>query len=312
MPSTSQPTQGMRVGLVLHPHSDALPVAEKIVRWASSHGAEVLVEEKDAARSPDGVRGVPVGELAQRADALVSLGGDGTMLGALRLAAHQPVPVLGVNLGRLGFLVEVEPGELDAALDRIEGGNFTIEEHAAAVLSDGREERVAFNDIALARVPGEGQVQAGLAIGGRSAGWYRCDALVIATPHGSTAYSYGAGGPVVSPALDALIVSVVAPISGIGRPVVISAAEPLRLQILEQSGPPAVEVDGIVVRRAAPGEALDVHLRPAAGRVVRLDPERYERRKQIKLSLMDLPFLPSEMRDLVPRPGTVPDRGVDD
>jgi hypothetical protein len=121
---------------------------------------------------PDGVSAVAADELAQRADALVSIGGDGTMLGALRLVAGRPVPVLGVNLGRLGFLVEVEPDELTTALDRVEHRDFTIEEHGTVVLSAGREQLVAFNEIALMRVPGDGLVQATLVIAGRPAGRY--------------------------------------------------------------------------------------------------------------------------------------------
>ncbi len=93
-------------------------------------------------------------ELAAQADAVVSLGGDGTMLGALRLVARRPVPVLGVNLGNLGFLVEVQPDELTGALDRLERRDFTIEEHSALWL--GGDEAVAFNDLALVRVPGDG------------------------------------------------------------------------------------------------------------------------------------------------------------
>jgi NAD+ kinase len=291
-----------RIGLVLHPRRDTMAVAERIARWAFSHGSEVLVDEKDAARCPpEGVRAVTSDELAGEADALVSIGGDGTMLGALRLVARRPVPVLGVNLGRLGFLIEVEPEELDGALDRIEAGEFTIEEHDAIVLSDGAEERIAFNDVALARVPGDGPVQAAVTMEGRPGGRYRCDALVVATPIGSTAYSYAAGGPVVSPSLDALIVSVVAPISGISRPVVISGDETFELAIVDGSGEPALEIDGVVVRRARAGDMLGVGLRQAAGMVVRLDPDRHRRRNQLKLSLLDLPFLPEEMQDLAPR-----------
>jgi hypothetical protein len=85
----SPPKPSVRIGLVLHPSRDAMPVAEKIARWARSHGSELLVDAKDAARAPDGVRPVPEDQLAQQADALVSLGGDGTMLGALRLAARR-------------------------------------------------------------------------------------------------------------------------------------------------------------------------------------------------------------------------------
>ena len=258
---------GGRLGLVLHPRSDPTPVAQKLMSWALSHGKEVIADVRDAARYdlwPDGPS------------------------------------VLGVNLGSLGFLVEVQPHELDAALDRLEAGDYTIEEHSAAVLTDGCDESVAFNDIALASVPGEGAVQASLTVQGRASGRYGCDALVMATPIGSTAYSYAAGGPLVSPMLDAVIISPVAPISGISRPAVISAAEPIALALVEGSGHPALQVDGTIIRRMQPGEALEIRLRPRAGLVVRLDPESYQRRSAFKLSLLDLPFLPGEMRDLLP------------
>jgi NAD+ kinase len=294
------PKPSGRLGLVLHPRSDPTPVAEKLTSWARSHGKKVIADARDAARLPDDVEPVSEAQLVDQADALISLGGDGTMLGALRLVAQRPVPVLGVNLGNRGFLIEIQPHELDAALDRFNAGDFTIEEHSAAVLKDGCDQSVAFNDIALASVPGEGVVQAWLTVNGRPSGRYRCDALVIATPVGSTAYSYAAGGPLVSPMLDAVVISPVAPISGISRAAVISAAEPIALALLEGSGQPALQVDGTIMRRMQPGEALEVRLRPRAGLVVRLDPERYKRRSEIKLSLLDLPFLPEEMRDVLP------------
>jgi NAD+ kinase len=289
-----------RLGLVLHPRSDPTMVVEKLTSWARAHGKQVIADARDTARLPAGVEPVSGAELIEQAEALISLGGDGTMLGALRLVAERPVPVLGVNLGNLGFLIEVEPHELGAALDRLETGDYTIEEHSAAVLTDGGDEATAFNDIALASVPGEGAVDASLTVMGRASGRYRCDALVLATPIGCTAYSYAAGGPLVSPMLDAVIISPVAPISGISRPAVISAAEPISLELLEGSGEPALQVDGTIKRRMQPGEALEVRLRPRAGLVVRLDPERYQRRSGVKLSLLDLPFLPEEMRDLLP------------
>jgi NAD+ kinase len=289
-----------RVGLVLHPRRDSRPVVEKLTSWARAHDKQVIVDARDAARLPGDVEPVSEGQLVEQAEVLVSLGGDGTMLGALRLVAGRPVPVLGVNLGSRGFLVEIQPDELDSALDRLDAGDFTIEEHSAAVLSDAGDESIAFNDIALASVPGEGAVQASLAMMGRTGGRYRCDTLVIATPIGSTAYSYAAGGPVVSPMLDAMVISPVAPIAGISRPAVISAAEPIVLALLEDSGEPVLQVDGTIVRRMRPGEALHVRLRPRAGLVVRLDPDRYERRSEVKLSLLDLPFLPEELRDLLP------------
>jgi NAD+ kinase len=289
--------QAGRLGLVLHPRTDPAPVAEKLTSWARSHGKRVIADAREAARLPDDVEPVSEAQLVDEADALISLGGDGTMLGALRLVAERPVPILGVNLGNLGFLVEIEPHELDAALDRLETGDYTIEEHSAAVLTDGSDESIAFNDVVLGSVPGEGAVEASLTVMGRGSGRYRCDALVIATPIGSTAYSYAAGGPLVSPMLDAVIISPVAPISGIARPAVISAHEPIGLELMEGSGQPALQVDGTIVRRMQPGEALSLRLQPRAGLVVRLDPDRYQRRSAIKLSVLDLPFLPDEMRD---------------
>jgi NAD+ kinase len=289
--------QSEQLGLVLHPTRDPTPVVEKLTGWARSHGKQLIADARDVARLPDDVEPVSEAQLVDQASALISLGGDGTMLGALRLAAQRPIPILGVNIGSLGFLVEVEPHELDAALDRLDRGDYTIEEHSAAVLTDGGDESVAFNDIALGSVPGEGAVEASLTVMGRPSGRYRCDALVIATPVGSTAYSYAAGGPLVSPMLDGLVISPVAPISGISRAAVISAHEPLALALLDGSGQPALQVDGTITRRMRPGEALEFRLRPRAGLVVRVDPERYQRRSQVKLSLMDLPLLPDEMRD---------------
>jgi NAD+ kinase len=294
------PKPCQQLGLVLHPRIDPRPVVEKLTSWARSHGKQVIADARDAARLPEDVVPVSDGQLVEQADALISLGGDGTMLGALRLAAPRPIPILGVNLGNRGFLVEIEPDELDAALDRLGTGDYTVEDHSAAVLMDGGDELIAFNDVALASVPGEGAVQASLTVMGRASGRYRCDALVVATPIGSTAYSYAAGGPLVSPMLDGLIISPVAPIAGISRPAVVSAAEPVALALLEGSGEPALQVDGTISRRMQPGETLEVGLRPRAGLVVRLDPERYQRRSEVKLSLLDLPFLPEEMRHLLP------------
>jgi NAD+ kinase len=282
------------IGIVLHPRRDPGAVATSIVEWARSHGSRVLAGPEDAVRC-----GAEASDdLALEVDALVSLGGDGTMLGALRLVAKRPVPVLGVNLGNLGFLVEVEPDELPQALDRLERDEFTVETHSALELRAGDTETVGFNDVTLLRVPDDGVVHAALAVGGQRMGRYRCDGIVVATSIGSTAYAYAAGGPVVSPLLDAVIIAPLAPMSGIARPMVVSADEPVALTLMDGSGRPAVEVDGRVLHRTAAHETIEVRLQPAAGLVVRLDRDRHQRRTQVKLSLLDLPFLPDELRDL--------------
>ena len=291
------------IALVLHPSRDPGHVLDAIGSWAASHGSRLLMRPEDAARWDGDVAVVSGSELAERAGAVLALGGDGTMLGALRLVARRPVPVLGVNIGSLGFLVEVQPEELPEALDRLDRGEFTIEEHSALWLGDS--EAVAFNDLALVRVPGDGVVEAALAVGGQRMGRYRCDGLVVSTSIGSTAYAYSAGGPVVSPALDAVVVAPLAPLAGISRPMVTSVDEPLRLTLEPGSGCPAIEVDGTMHRRTGVEEVLDVRLMRGCGQVVRLDSDRYQRRNQVKLSLLDLPFLPDELRELA-SPGEAP------
>jgi NAD+ kinase len=296
-------TAATDIALVLHPRREPGQVVETIDSWARAHASRLLIRAGDAARWSDDAEAVSDDELVARADAVVSIGGDGTMLGALRLVARRPVPVLGVNLGNLGFLVEVQPSELMEALDRLQRRVFTIEEHSALWLNG--DEAVAFNDFALVRVPGDGVVEAALEIGGQRMGRYRCDGLVIATSIGSTAYAYSAGGPVVTPALDAVVVAPLAPLAGISRPIVTAAEEPIRLTLTEDAALPAIEVDGTLLRRAEPGEAFDVRLALGCGLVVRLDSDRHQRRNQVKLSLLDLPFLPDELRELSP-PGSLP------
>jgi NAD+ kinase len=275
-------------------------VVASVVRWAQRHDAEVLVSSAEFHRVGSEVRAVEADELARTCDAVLSVGGDGTMLGALRLVADRPVPVLGVHLGRLGFLVEVQPSDLDTALDRIAAGDFVLEPHSALRIVLGDAALVAFNDVALVRQPGRGSLAAAMAVNDVRYGYYRCDALVVATAAGSSAYSYAAGGPLLSPSVRGIVVTPSAAMSGISRSLVLSEDDRLRLELLAEAGELAVEIDGNPLRAARPGDALDVSVQSDAGLVVRLDPEVHRQRSRVKLSLLDLPLLPDQLRELLP------------
>jgi NAD+ kinase len=294
--------EAMRVGLVVHPRRDVSPQAATIAEWGREHGVEVVAREADAARLGDGITPVTEQEFVDTSTGLVSLGGDGTMLGALRLVADDPRPVLGVNLGNLGFLAEVEPDDLPVALDRLRAGEYTIEPHPCLDIRLGGDRFLAFNDLALSRVPGAGFVEATLTVSGNRHGYFRADALIVATPTGSTAYSYAAGGPVVSPAAVGMLVTPASPASGISRPLFLSPDEPIQLELI--MGNPAFEVDGPVLRHLAPGDVIDVEMRCDAGSVVRFDAPAFQQRNRLKLSLLDLPLLPDELRDLRQPPAT--------
>lgn len=289
-----------RLGLVLHPTRDVSLVVDTIVGWADRQGVALAVRVEDRHRVPPVVEAMPAPAVPAGCDALISIGGDGTMLGALRSAIADPKPVLGVHLGELGFLVEIDPPELPGALDRLATGDFIVETHSCLACDVCGDGIVAFNDVALVRQPGKGFVAATLEVDGQQYGYYRCDALVVSTPMGSTAYSYAAGGPLVSPATQALVVTPSAPMAGISRSVVLSPEEEVRLELRPDSAPLAVEMDGMVIRETATEGSVHIRYRRDAGLVVRLDPRRYQERNQLRLSLLDLPLLPEQLRELLP------------
>ncbi|BCJ38016.1 NAD kinase [Actinocatenispora thailandica] len=286
------------LGLVLHPTRDVTSAVSAVLDWSAAHDVAVRIGAADAARAPD-AHPVPDDELAT-SDAVLSIGGDGTMLGALRLVAEDPRPVLGVNMGRLGFLVEIEPAELVTALDRLATGDVTLERHSCLRITSGGDGRVAFNDLALSRRPGDGTVNAILTIDGQQYGYFRADAVIMATATGSTAHSYSAGGPLLSPVTDAMVITPVAPMSGISRPLVLGAGERVEFSLLSDAGRPAIEADGLLLGDLEPGRTVRAELRRDAGLVVRLDVRRHRQRSQAKLSLLDLPLLPDQLRELLP------------
>src|SRR3954447_7684785 len=250
-----------RIGLVLPPLRDCSPAVGQVAAWSSTHEVELVASVDDVTRlGLPGLTAVSVDELAGSSDEIIALGGDGTLLGAMRLVSSRPVPVLGVNFGNLGFLAEVEGADLDDALTRMAEGRSTVERRGCLVVGHGGGESLAFNDAVLARVPGEGLVEANLAVSGRRYGHYRCDALILATPMGSTAYNYAAGGPVVSPSVAGILVTPSAPLNGIARSVLLGPAEPLQLELTE--GSPAVELDGVLTGRLEPGGVVEARLRP--------------------------------------------------
>ncbi len=229
---------------------------------------------------------------SQRADLVVSLGGDGTMLRAMRLADRQRAPVLGVNLGKLGFLAEVDVPDLAGALSAIDGNEFTIEPRLAVDASVGGQVVTAFNDVAVVRFPGQASALVAVRAAGHPFVSYAADAVVVATPTGSTAYSFSAGGPIVSPAVEALLVTPAAPHSAYNRGLVLSVHDSLALDILPASGRLAVEVDGQVAAHVGPGDRIELWPRPGAARVVRLGRTTFYERARRKLRLTDSAEIP--------------------
>lgn len=282
----------MAVGLVLHPQRDSAAAVEAVLGWAAEQGTEILGIADEIRRIDCAAIPVTPEELGSRADLVVSLGGDGTMLRAMRLADRQRAPVLGVNLGKLGFLAEIDVPDLPGALAAINGNRFTIEPRLAVDAAFGARTVTAFNDVAVVRVPGEGSAAVAVRVAGHPFVSYAADAVVVATPTGSTAYSFSAGGLITSPAVEALLVTPSAPHSAYNRGVVLSVRDTVALEVLPTSGRLAVEVDGRVSGYVRPGDRIDLKARPDAARVVRLGRTTFYERARRKLRLTDSAEIP--------------------
>ncbi|MFI6598100.1 NAD(+)/NADH kinase [Nonomuraea sp. NPDC050536] len=269
------------VGLVLHPQRDSKKAIDAVVGWAAGKGAAVLGLPDEVGRIDCSAVAVDAHTLVERADLLVSLGGDGTMLRTMRLIARRPTPVLGVNLGRLGFLAEIDVAELPGTLSAIDEHRYTIEPRMAVETDlEGAAGVLAFNDIALVRIPGEGMADITVTAAGQPFVRYSADAVIVATSTGSTAYSFSAGGPVVSPRVEAVLVVPAAAHSVFNRALVLPADEEVALELLPTSGRLAVEVDGAVMGHLCPGDRVTVRAIAGAAKVVRLGTTFYERARR--------------------------------
>ena len=214
------------------------------------------------------------------------------MLGGLRLAAPLGVPVLGANLGRLGYLTEVDGEHLAEGLEALAAGALRASRSASCCARRGvrtasSREHVAFNDVVLSRVPGRGQALLALHVDGQLLVRYASDGVIAATPVGSTAYSYAAGGPIVSPQTRAMIVTPDAPHGLFNRAVVLGAEERLGVEVLPNSAPVAVEVDGRLLVQAEPGWSVEITPNPWPALVVRLGSAGFAERARRKLGITD-------------------------
>jgi NAD+ kinase len=275
--------------MVLHPQRDSAEAVTAVLDWAMRRGIQVLGIDAEISRLSCAAVPVSDTELGSKSDLVVSLGGDGTMLRAMRLTDRQHASVLGVNLGKLGFLAEIDVPQLADALSAVDAGEYVIEPRLAVDATVGGEVLTAFNDIALVRFPGQPTAKVAVRASGHPFVSYAADAIVVATPTGSTAYSFSAGGPIVSPTVEALLVTPAAPHSAYNRGLVLSVADSLALELLADSGDLAVEVDGQLAAQVRPGERIELQPRPGAARVVRFGHTTFYERARRKLRLTDSP-----------------------
>lgn len=275
----------MRVDLVAHlARPGAVELVRRAIEVLSLHGHDCTL------RVPEGVGStaapadlvplvVPmqpeVG--ASSGDALViSFGGDGTFLRAARLARALDVPVIGVNVGRVGFLAEIDPEGLDAALEELASGRYSIEARSTldvAVISADDvvlAESWALNDVAVEKEARQRLIRLEVAIGTTPFASMAADAVIVATSTGSTAYALSAGGPIVNPTLDAMLIAPVAPHSLFDRTVVTDLGDTVTVRVAEDQDAALVSTDGMDPVLLGPGGRAVVRGGARAVRVARV------------------------------------------
>jgi NAD+ kinase len=236
------------VGLCLKPDaSAAAEVARRIDKWLAERGVRVILDA-EAGRWLHR-EGFARSYVAAHADLLVALGGDGTLLSVAREAGTRPVPILGVNLGTLGFLAEVAPDDLQAALETVFAGEHRFVPRMRFEVRAEREgetllEALALNDAVITRGEVARMLDIETLTDGSPMATYRGDGLIAATPTGSTAYSLSAGGPILLPEIDAFLITPICPHTLTQRPVVLPRTSRVEMSVLPREGIGQLHVDG--------------------------------------------------------------------
>ncbi len=246
------------IGVVLKTgQREMAPLLERVLRCAAEHGLDAVLDEQAA--GTQGTTGYSLAETAARADLVIVLGGDGTVLATARAIGSRDVPVLGINLGSLGFLTELAPDDVDQALGRVLDGDYAIQQRARLEVVTWEGERevdagLVLNDAVFSKGPDVARlIELDAEVDERAIGSFRADGLIVSTPTGSTAYNLSAGGPIVDPQVPAMLVTPICPHSLGQRPLVIS--DQSRVVVRPRDGDEVhLTLDGQVGRALRTGE----------------------------------------------------------
>ena len=247
----------------------------------NQRGVRVLLPKDDPLPASAGVvTRLPEEEIADHADLVVAIGGDGTLLYAARLVAHRGVPLIGINRGRLGFLTDVLPQDIITSVDAAIEGRCERDERALLeariVGPDGmRAQALALNDVVLQKWETARMLDFETWIDGAYVNTHGGDGLVVASSTGSTAYALSCGGPIVAPHLDVLVLAPICPHTLSDRPIIVPGRSMITVRLIERPDTRAqVTCDGVSLGELMPGDRLEVH--PTAQKITLLHPNRFD------------------------------------
>jgi len=278
-----------RAGVILHAERDqAVTTARALIETLLSRGVDVWALDGDADRiGLPGINATPA--MPENLDLVIVFGGDGTLLRAAEAVGRSGVPLLGINFGHLGFLSELERSELDDGLKRLLDNGFIVEERLVLEAEVDHGDRVetlrALNDVIVAKVATGRAVRLGVTIGGERLISWAADGVIVATPTGSTAYSFSAGGPVVSPHIDCIVVTPVSPHGLFARSVIVPPDEEVELALEGERDPASLSADGLPAIKLAPGARVRLRAGKDRIRLAKLEPRPFWRLVREKFHL---------------------------
>jgi NAD+ kinase len=270
------------ITVLTHRHPvDTTPALERLAQQAARAGVTLRLDEEETRKH--GLRTAPGIEVnapvKNEVELCMVLGGDGTILRALRCYAGTEVPVFAINFGEIGFLATVEPRDIEDGMRRALDGDFELLRLPAIVLEEPR--RMAINDVAIHRKVGERVAELAYALEGEVVGSVRCDGLVVATPAGSTGYNLANGGPVMAWGVEGFVVSFIAPHSLTARALVVAPRD--RLTIHNRSREPLeIAVDGRPAGEIPAGDSIDARFVNEIGTIAQLPGSSFYRRLREK------------------------------
>ncbi|KQR19376.1 MULTISPECIES: NAD kinase [Microbacterium] len=287
-----------RILLVVHARrDDTVHAAERIITAVRAAGATPVVSAEDRPElaerlTLEGVATLGVDVAIDDVELAIVLGGDGTILRAAEMVRGGTAPILGINMGHVGFLAEIERDDMDDAVRRVIARDYTVEERLAlAVKIQDADDRViyetwALNEATIEKASRERMLEVVMAVDGRPLSSFGCDGVVIATPTGSTAYNFSAGGPIVWPTVEAIAVVPLSAHALFARPLVVGPDASVAVEVLERtSGSGILWCDGRRSHDLPPGARVVVRRSSRPVRLARLHPAAFTDRLVRKFRL---------------------------
>lgn len=264
----------MIIALFFNPlHRQSKQLALGVAEFLTSHGVRVVSTDVNAME----VGASPLSQtLPSEIDFIISLGGDGSLLNVMHTYSTIEAPILGINTGHLGFMADVQIADVYPSLQDLLAGSYTVEER---LMLEGKnhlgEMSFAVNEFVIHRSPHPSMIEMGIHVDGVYLNTFEADGLIIATPNGSTAYSLAAGGPILSPSLEAVVITPICPHTISNRPIVLTADKEIQVQYLSEETPVEIRADGLPPSKLSTGESFYIRRSPRSFKLVNLPRQDY-------------------------------------